>query len=804
MIGTLLASIESNRAQSHTLNNEEHERLLAISTKTIVASTLTSFLLCYAPFQLLADRSRPGKIRLQRRILSTCTLLEVASKLVAEAQSKVDGTVHLDRLQEALAVDKRGKRSTLPHPMWKSRHDAILILAISKHGWIDQNAICRAITDDPDVKWGAPFDSSEHPADDDFKLSSVSSDLIATSNRVAGFLNTHHSALEEFKAFNQDLVVHTYGLNRLNDSEGHQKWAVDGENIGLSPGSVENNDCVLAELPTKKDLVKRAKLVLTRSANKVSLEEKKASEKSSYGLAVLDQSERCNVFLGEMLRGLLKTSATSKFAKTLCAAALQEARKRVEETIVFDGNESSSTSHVELMRIWQQLHTVKQNLSKSTTQCKNLVRVMLGEEPVKAKNGDEALFPNARPAPLILLPAASASREWSVAPDQRKEMPKTDRPAGETMIDKARKKLKAAYSDANKFAALDTSGGPILELTEIETLLLLTLCMYGLPVWSNSGVQVCKAKGWGRRGPFSWGELGRLLKVSASKELEKAEKRLKSAKANRDYTAKNNNVLLNLLDLESDFLRQEAVVAQADEYGSEPETLAKKAVMLIAKVREQWSVTIVKKYTERAYHGLGCRTMVWLENEVARWAHSLDLLDSTGKPLAFTAVDFLDDVPDTERAKIQISSMLVPKHSRQVVAQVALVTRLRSMASLWDENEFNDKIDRAVKKNVEGEDVWENEPPWWRSTVTSNQYDKYLAKQIVKVGMTDDLLEKFYAIGERVRLTRIYVYLCRIVKSHAHLSIDALLISCTARQHSARPVAQSGTGKSIADIWKFV
>ena len=47
---------------------------------------------------------------------------------------------------------------TLPHPSQKSIHDAFLIHAIAKHGWIDRESSFLAITADVSIMWGWPFD----------------------------------------------------------------------------------------------------------------------------------------------------------------------------------------------------------------------------------------------------------------------------------------------------------------------------------------------------------------------------------------------------------------------------------------------------------------------------------------------------------------------------------------------------------------------------------------------------------------------------------------------------------------------
>jgi len=41
------------------------------------------------------------------------------------------------------------------------QHDAVLLRAVVKHGWIDSHAACLAIGNDKTIRWGAPFEVSE-------------------------------------------------------------------------------------------------------------------------------------------------------------------------------------------------------------------------------------------------------------------------------------------------------------------------------------------------------------------------------------------------------------------------------------------------------------------------------------------------------------------------------------------------------------------------------------------------------------------------------------------------------------------
>eukprot|EP00428_Durinskia_dybowskii_P040066 CAMPEP_0170274780 /NCGR_PEP_ID=MMETSP0116_2-20130129/37365_1 /TAXON_ID=400756 /ORGANISM="Durinskia baltica, Strain CSIRO CS-38" /LENGTH=185 /DNA_ID=CAMNT_0010526033 /DNA_START=318 /DNA_END=871 /DNA_ORIENTATION=+ len=149
-------------------------------------------------------------------------------------------------LRNVIAVDGR---SALPHPLWNMDHDAVLIEAIAKHGWVERDKACRKIASDSGLKWGSPFQASDidpksRLSDDEWK------DLQDTA-----------------KGFNRHLIIESYGLKHAEEDSGAKKWLVDDEFLLNASEKSHNNSksTELVDLPTRKDLAKRAKLVLQKS-----------------------------------------------------------------------------------------------------------------------------------------------------------------------------------------------------------------------------------------------------------------------------------------------------------------------------------------------------------------------------------------------------------------------------------------------------------------------------------------------------------------------------------------------------------
>jgi hypothetical protein len=102
-------------------------------------------------------------------------------------------------------------------------------------------------------------------------------------------------------------------------------------------------------------------------------------------------------------------------------------------------------------------------------------------------------------------------------------------------------------------------------------------------------------------------------------------------------------------------------------------------------------------FTSRFDYGLASKVLVWLEIEIGRWAKSLELLDDNGLPLASTAVDFLDDLPENERVTIEIYASFNKNGFRTVVSQAVLMTRLQSIFSTYKAKKLRERLITAIR-----------------------------------------------------------------------------------------------------------
>lgn len=236
------------------------------------------------------------RIKTGRRLILLLSHLHAAHTLVARAMPKPNGDGSpgpeitdrevVNRLAKLISLNKK---TALPHPNWKPIHDAVLITAIAKHGWIDRDAARRAITEDASITWGRPFDDGDiSPAEvgstkeseasprestegDDHGDDAIVRELKVIAKRAADFFNAEGSILGDLKGFNQDLVEKNYGLVKEDedgaadgDVQAPPTWRVDETLLAAGMNSSDVNDNrdrdnggvpeELSDLPSKKEV----------------------------------------------------------------------------------------------------------------------------------------------------------------------------------------------------------------------------------------------------------------------------------------------------------------------------------------------------------------------------------------------------------------------------------------------------------------------------------------------------------------------------------------------------------------------
>lgn len=733
---SILERIESLRKETERTALHEKSQDLALSQTSASYEGIKDFLCKYGPIQLINDRLKAARrIRLPRTVFSVGSILHVADTLVRHASVRA-GSMKLS-VDELAELIESNCKAVPPHPMWTSRHDAVLIHAVAKHGWINEDLAVRAVAADNLIDWGLPFGLSTGHSNS----SADSQQIMVCAGRVVEFFSKQSKMLNEIKSFNKQRIINAYGLRRLVNGDGHDMWHVEGYGSGLS----ENSKPI--DLPPKKDLVKRAKTILS----KMTVIPDGVSERKlpSHNYTELDLKDGSNIFLAEILRAAVKESTISANIKFLFKVAAEEARHHAASLPVQENREPTSAA-MALIRIAEHIDHARFHLAKRATQSKNVLRAILGEEPVVPRNSEEGLFPPEK----TILPKLRKSYDGILSSTKSTDNSTGNRNRsfvtfGEKAIKLSRERLLNHYSDEIS----SNAKYQCLELTEIETIILSTACSLGIPVWNEDWEHKLLGETMMPMGHcLTWQAFGIYMVRIAEKSLQKVKEQLDHASAlcKQEYAKSASNEERRSAESALEFANynfkcKELVSTQAKEYTSEPETLAKKAIMLIEKLRRHMTAVIVSALTTRSDNGLGSKVLVWFRKELLKWATSLDILDDNGRPFAFTAVEFLDDLDESERTTIEVSSIFDKKCSRSVICQAAMLSRLRSIYCASSMKALLENISVVNNIFVTSRDFWSSQPTSW-----NGMCDVVLVQRLMGNGFGEALLCDYTSIHVQV------------------------------------------------------
>ena len=110
-------------------------------------------------------------------------------------------------------------------------------------------------------------------------------------------------------------------------------------------------------------------------------------------------------------------------------------------------------------------------------------------------------------------------------------------------------------------------------------------------------------------------------------------------------------------------------------------------------------------------------------------------------------------VSQEEREHVEVTANLNKSDCRQLLIQITLVTRLRSLFMKHPKDELLLKIDSASKNSRVG-DVWEAQPEWWRSGAIPSYHDALLLESLVEFGF-GGVLENGRGFGPRDKVGRL-------------------------------------------------
>jgi len=144
--------------------------------------------------------------------------------------------------------------------------------------------------------------------------------------------------------------------------------------------------------------------------------------------------------------------------------------------------------------------------------------------------------------------------------------------------------------------------------------------------------------------------------------------------------------------------------------------------MLIEKVRKfgYSSYNPPVKNSHKIENGIGAKVPVWLGKEITRLAAKFDILDGTGKPMAFTTTDLMEHNQDLHTTRV--AAYLDKKSARTVLCQISLLARLKSLFRKSNEPTLLEQISQAITNSKKLEEAWDKRPSWWDDSSVDHTY----------------------------------------------------------------------------------
>jgi len=754
MVVPLLNSIEERRVSADTKENEARSRHLGLQASNVDFDSLLDFLLRYAPLQLFGERRHTKRLPIGRRVLSSCANMHIAALLSMQARNNgVD-------LKETLSVDGR---STLPHPLWTLDHDAILIQAIAKHGWVDREKACKRIVKDSSIKWGFPFEAVE--SSKTVKLSDhEAANLRATAERAASFLESGADILEALKGVNRHLIIESYGLkhNSIGDDEGTNKWVVDEDSLNQASTKDDGAKQVeIADLPTKKDLAKRAKLVLQKSLavlegggsnskpHSQAASAAVAKENPTHGYTVVDQSNRCFILLAEMIRGICRGSLgkAGNQVKLLSSLAFEEAQA-LKDMYSAQATEAGQQRTAELSSIIKQIQLARQSMKVSAIPAKNLLRVMIGLETVQPKSPTDPIFPSQA--------YLDRHQKTTVAQPKKEVVRKDEGTLGEKALSRCFKK---AYDKSPnglpKSFALNNEEDDSMQLTMTEGFMLGVFCTLGVPLSHD-----VKSIDDSAEDGITWDKLRSMLLNSATQVHQESKEKLEILKAKLDSQTNESakvDISKKVLWTSWEEAMNEEAVRKVESMDTEGFT--KKSIMFVEKVRK-FAFPTVQTQTKTAHkyeNGLGPKVVQWFGKELAQVAGKAGIVDGNGSPIGAATEDLLRSNPELAN-DAKVGAYLDKKNARLVISQAALLSRLNILWAKMDASVRKDRLADAIARSRKLGDVWEKKPSWWQDTGDANVRDSITLLEALKErGLVDVLAaEVNFGEGDEIKAIKDY------------------------------------------------
>lgn len=159
------------------------------------------------------------------------------------------------------------------------------------------------------------------------------------------------------------------------------------------------------------------------------------------------------------------------------------------------------------------------------------------------------------------------------------------------------------------------------------------------------------------------------------------------------------------------------------------------SIMLLERIRKYGfaKFSCSPKQMTKFENGLGPKVpSSWFAKELTRLATEFDVVNSQGHTRSNITADMVKHNPDLDGATV--AAYMDKKSCRQVVSQIAVLLRLRSICVKFSDEEFRSKVLTATNFSQKAEDTWDKRPSWWDET---EKHDWLLLKRLNENGFTN-------------------------------------------------------------------
>jgi hypothetical protein len=164
------------------------------------------------------------------------------------------------------------------------------------------------------------------------------------------------------------------------------------------------------------------------------------------------------------------------------------------------------------------------------------------------------------------------------------------------------------------------------------------------------------------------------------------------------------------------------------------------SILLVEKVRKYAFTNASSKKASHKYENfLGGKVLTWFAQELKGLSTAYGTLDGAQTPLAYSTFDTMKENPDMVE-RMHVAAVLDKKSARDVISQIAMITRLKAILLKNSEVDLRQKILRAMKSSAKLQDEWEKKPDWWDDS--TNEHSFLLLTRLDEYGLGDKFIEE--------------------------------------------------------------